>query len=94
MLFRSAAPCETWVKRLREYKQDATITTYSGAYHDFDNPAGKLRVRSEVPNGVNLGKGVTVGPDSKARDDAMKRIDALLRERGLIAAKPVLEKTP
>ena len=89
-----AAPCETWVKRLREYKQDATITTYSGAFHDFDNPAGKLRVRNEVPNGVNLGKGVTVGPDSKARDDAMKRIDALLRERGLIAAKPVLEKTP
>ena len=89
-----AAPCDMWVKRLRESKQDATITIYPGAYHDFDNPAGKLRVRSEVPNGVNLGKGVTVGPDPKAREDAMKQIDTLLRERGLIAAKRVLEKAP
>ena len=40
-------------------------------------------MRSEVPNGVNKDKGVTVGPDPKAREDAMAKIDALLRKRGL-----------
>ena len=79
-----AAPCSTFVARLKNNEQPATITLYPGAFHDFDNPAGKLRVRSEVPNGVNVGKGVTVGPDPKAREDAMERIDALLRKRGLV----------
>ena len=79
-----AAPCEMWVKTLQEYKQDAAITIYPAAYHDFDNPAGKLRVRSDVPNGVNKDKGVTVGPDAKARADALAQIDALLRKRGVV----------
>ena len=43
-------------------------------------------MRSEVPNGVNAGKGVTVAPDPKAREDAMARIDALLHKRGLVKA--------
>ena len=64
-----------------------SLTLYPGAFHDFDNPAGKFRVRTEVPNGVNVGKGVTVGPDSKAREDAMARIDALLVKRGLTMVK-------
>lgn len=81
-----AAPCSTFAARLKNNDQPASITLYPGAYHDFDNPAGKLRVRGEVPNGVNAGKGVTVGPDPKARDDAMAKIDALLRKRGLINA--------
>lgn len=88
-----AAPCETFVARLKKNDQPATITLYRGAYHDFDNPAGKLRVRADVPNGVVAGKGVTVGPDPKAREDAMARIDALLRKRGLVVA-PVLPTTP
>jgi dienelactone hydrolase len=88
-----AAPCETFVARLKNNDQPATITLYPGAYHDFDNPAGKLRVRADVPNGVNTGKGVTVGPDPKAREDAMARIDALLRKRGLAAAA-VASATP
>ncbi|MEQ1594024.1 MAG: dienelactone hydrolase family protein [Casimicrobium sp.] len=88
-----AAPCETFVARLKKNDQPATITLYPGAFHDFDNPAGKLRVRADVPNGVNTGKGVTVGPDPKAREDAMARIDALLRKRGL-AATQVAPATP
>ena len=51
------------------------LVVYAGAYHDFDNPAIKQqRVRSDVPNGVNPGKGVTVGPDPEAREDAKKRV--------------------
>ena len=79
-----AAPCAVFSARLKNNEQPVSITLYPGAFHDFDNPAGKLRVRSEVPNGVNVGKGVTVGPDPKAREDAMARIDALLIKRGLV----------
>ena len=82
-----AAPCTVFAARLKNNEQPVSITLYPGAYHDFDNPAGKFRVRSEVPNGVNAGKGVTVGPDPKARDDAMAKIDALLIKRGLVTAK-------
>ena len=79
-----AAPCSTFAARLKSNEQPVSLTLYPGAYHDFDNPAGKFRVRSEVPNGVNKEKGVTVAPDPKAREDAMARIDAILRKRGLV----------
>ncbi|TAG78304.1 MAG: hypothetical protein EAZ21_13070 [Betaproteobacteria bacterium] len=80
-----AAPCKEWIAQIGEKKPGATITLVPGAFHDFDNPAGKLRVRKDVPNGVNPGQGVTVGPDPVAREAAKAQIDALLRERGLIA---------
>ncbi len=80
-----AAPCKEWIAQIGDKKPTATITLVPGAYHDFDNPAGKLRVRKDVPNGVNPGQGVTVGPDPVAREAAKVQIDALLRERGLIA---------
>ena len=73
-----AAPCAALTARLKNNDQPVSLTLYPGAFHDFDNPAGKFRVRTEVPNGVNTGKGVTVAPDPKAREDAMARIDALL----------------
>ncbi len=85
-----AAPCSAFAARLQNNErneQPASITLYPGAFHDFDNPAGRFRVRTEVPNGVNAGKGVTVGPDAKAREDAMARIDALLVKRGFTTAK-------
>ncbi len=87
-----AAPCATFASRLKNNEQPVSLTLYPGAYHDFDNPVGKFRVRSEVPNGVNVGKGVTVAPDPKAREDAMAKIDALLAKRGLIATKPAAAK--
>lgn len=81
-----AAPCSTFAARLKNNEQPASLTLYPGAYHDFDNPAGKFRVRADVPNGVNKEKGATVAPDPKAREDAMARIDAILRKRGLVKA--------
>ncbi len=89
-----AAPCAAFVARLKNNEQPATITLYPGAYHDFDNPAGKLRVRADVPNGVVAGKGVTVAPDPKAREDAMARIDALLAKRGFSAKTPAAGAKP
>ena len=82
-----AAPCTIFAARLKNNEQPVSLTLYPGAFHDFDNPAGKFRVRSEVPNGVNAGKGVTVGPDPKAREDAMAKIDMLLAKRGLTQAR-------
>ena len=57
------------------------LKVYPGAFHDFDNPAARLRVRDDVPNGVNPGRGVTVGPDPDAREDALRRVPAFLSER-------------
>ena len=87
-----AAPCSAFAARLKNNDQPISITLYPGAFHDFDNPAGKFRVRNEVPNGVNKEKGVTVAPDPKAREDAMARIDALLIKRGLVTATHALIK--
>jgi dienelactone hydrolase len=75
-----AAPCKAWVKTLLEYKLPATITTFPDAFHDFDNPNGKLRVRKDVPNGVNgTEKGVTVGPNPEAREAAKRQVAELLK---------------
>ena len=80
-----AAPCVAFAARLKNNEQPIGLTLYPGAYHDFDNPAGKVQVRTDVPNGVHAGNGVTVAPDPKAREDAMATIDALLRKHGLVA---------
>lgn len=58
----------------------AEVNVYPDSYHDFDNPVGTLRVRKDVPNGVNPGQGVHVGPNPSARRDAYARLLALLRE--------------
>ncbi|MCK6405471.1 MAG: dienelactone hydrolase family protein [Rhodocyclaceae bacterium] len=72
-----AASCRALASR----SPQVVLKLYPGAYHDFDNPGGKLRVRSEVPNGVNPGQGVTVGPDPEAREDALRRVTAYLAEK-------------
>jgi dienelactone hydrolase len=83
-----AAPCKSWVKTLQENKQTATITSFANAYHGFDDPSGKLRVRKDVPNGVNGPEaGVTVGPDPDAREAAKREIDHVLRAAQLISAR-------
>lgn len=58
----------------------AEVHVFPGAYHDFDNPAGRVRVRTDVPNGVRPGQGVHVGPDPQAREKAYARLLTLLRE--------------
>jgi dienelactone hydrolase len=81
-----AAPCKAWVKTLQEHKQPATITTFANAFHDFDNPTGKVRVRKDVPNGVNgPEKGVTVGPNAEAREAAKREIEQALKAAQLIS---------
>lgn len=56
------------------------LEVYAGAYHGFDTP-GPVRVRKDVPNGVNPGQGVHVGGDAHARVASAARIDRFLAEQ-------------
>ncbi len=71
-----AAPC-------RELAAGATgaavsFEAYPGAYHGFDGHA-PLRLRRDVPNGVNPGQGVHVGGDPAARAASRERLQQFLR---------------
>jgi dienelactone hydrolase len=46
--------------------------SYAGAFHGFDSGA-PLRVRTDVPNGVHPGKGVTVGGNPQALKRSRER---------------------
>ncbi len=74
-----AAPCEALADKVMARGEPMQIVLYPDTYHDFDNPGLKTkRVRSEVPNGVNSGQGVTVAPNAQAREDAMQRVITFL----------------
>ena len=60
-------------------KIGATVWVYEQAYHGFDSPVGKVQFRPEIPNGVTPGRGVHSGPDPESREDAYKKLRALLR---------------
>jgi dienelactone hydrolase len=75
-----ASSCEALGKRARENAWPLEVTVYAGAYHGFDSPRGKVVHRTDVPNGVNPGQGVHVGPDPAAREDANRKLAAFLRE--------------
>ena len=75
-----AAPCQALAETARANGAPMQIVTYPGAYHDFDNPGIKrVRLRTDVPNGVNPGQGVHTGPDPEAREDAKQRVLAFFK---------------
>lgn len=53
--------------------------SYEGAHHGFDGTAA-VRLRADVPNGVNPGQGVYVGAHPAAREAAAKRLALFIRE--------------
>jgi dienelactone hydrolase len=61
--------------------EDMLVTTYADSYHAFDSPTGTLQLRTDVPNGVNPGRGVHVGPNPAAREAANASVRAFLRQR-------------
>lgn len=76
-----AAPCEALTAAVRARGGPMEIVTYPGTYHDFDNPGiTRQRVRTEVPNGVHPGQGVTTAPNPEAREDAKRRVLRFLQE--------------
>ncbi|MFA9439764.1 dienelactone hydrolase family protein [Uliginosibacterium sp. sgz301328] len=70
-----AAPCVSLAETLAARGEPMQVVTYPDTYHDFDNPGIKRkRVRSDVPNGVHPGQGVTTAPNPAAREDARQRV--------------------
>ena len=70
-----AAPCVALGKTT-----GAEVTVYPDAYHEFDNPLGEVKVRTDIPNGVNPGRGVHSGPNPQAREQANARVREVLVE--------------
>ena len=62
----------------------AEVNVYADSFHGFDSPTGQVVLRTDVPNGVNPGQGVHVGPNPAARVLALERVRELL----LTAFKP------
>ena len=73
-----AAPCEALARQAGG--PPVQVETYPGAYHGFDGTA-PVRLRREVPNGVQPGQGVHVGADVATRAASQERLRAYLRER-------------
>lgn len=62
------------------------IDVYDGAHHAFDRVDGRVRFRADVRNLASPnGRGATVGPHPKARQQALQRTTAYLEAAG----KPV-----
>jgi dienelactone hydrolase len=65
-----------------QYPNDTfELRVYPDSYHDFDAPNAPLRVRKDVPNGVNPGQGVTTGGNPAARKEAYAEMFKFLRQR-------------
>jgi dienelactone hydrolase len=72
-----AAPCRALVKASAEPRPE--LESYAGAFHGFDS-AAPLRVRKDVPNGVNPGQGVHVGGDPAAWRASRQRLLKFIAE--------------
>ena len=60
------APCA----ELGKWTPKVTVQVFPGSHHGFDHPSSRVRVRTDVPNGVKRGEGVTIGSNPKAREQA------------------------
>jgi dienelactone hydrolase len=55
---------------LSKWTPKVMVRVYPESHHGFDDPSSPVRVRSDVPNGVRPGAGVTVGSNPAARKAA------------------------
>jgi dienelactone hydrolase len=76
-----AATCTELGNAMAARGEDMLVTTYADSFHAFDSPTGTLQLRTDVPNGVNPGRGVHVGPNPAAREAANASVRAFLRQR-------------
>ena len=72
-----ASFCQRLLARAGPQGQPVELKTYPGAYHDFDEPQGKVRQLGNI--GSKNGGSATLGPDPAARADALERVPAFLR---------------
>jgi dienelactone hydrolase len=76
-----AGPCVELGSALAGRGADFVVTTYPDSHHAFDAPSGAVAHRTDVPNGVDPGRGVHVGANPVAREAANARVRAFLQER-------------
>ena len=76
-----AQPCVNWAQRVNARAQavQAEVVLYPGAHHGFDG-TGPVRLRADVPNGVNRGQGVHVGGDPVARRESLQKLEQWLTQ--------------
>jgi dienelactone hydrolase len=72
-----SAPCVALAKSVADIPPE--ITVYPGAWHGFDSDA-PVRLRKDVPNGVNPGQGVHVGGNPAAWRASRDRVVHFLAE--------------
>ena len=72
-----AAPCKQLVEQTVGVKPE--FESYPDAFHGFDSRA-PLRVRKDVPGGVNPGQGVTVGGNPEALARSRERLRKFLAD--------------
>lgn len=58
----------------------AEVKIHRGSHHHFDAPSSELQVLAQVPDGVNPGRGVHVGGNAPAREQAYARLSELLEK--------------
>jgi len=63
-----------WPSRVLSYVE------YEGAYHGFDG-TGEVKLRADVPNGVNPGQGVHVGGHAPSRQASRQQLMDFLRQQ-------------
>jgi dienelactone hydrolase len=69
-----AAPCIAFAERVKALGATADIVVYPSAYHDFDAPRTRLRVRTGLATPED--GTATVGTNPEARADALIRVPA------------------
>jgi dienelactone hydrolase len=69
-----ARHCEDMVKNARGRSAQVVIVKYKGAHHAFDHDNPPIRQRRQIAFAPDPGGRVTVGTNSEARADAIKRV--------------------
>lgn len=76
-----AAPCEALVRRRQAAGDPIAITVHPGAYHDFDAPDMKVRVREGLAHSADGTGRAHLGTDPAARAAAIVEVMAFLQHR-------------
>jgi dienelactone hydrolase len=73
-----AAPCQSLASTQAGHA--VRVESFAGAHHGFDGNA-PVRLRRDVPDGVNPGQRGQVGDDPSAREAAASRLSSFLHEQ-------------
>jgi dienelactone hydrolase len=74
-------PCVDLGEAMAARGEPLKVVVYADSHHAFDATNGSVVLRTDVPNGINPGQGVHVGANPAARDKAIAKVRAFLKER-------------